>query len=234
MYLHKPIKGIFFDVGWTMNYPASGHWMITKKAYEYIDINIVNSLPKERISKAYEKCMDYLNKNHLLKTEEDEYEQFKIFYTMFSNLLPELKILNKQIEEIAYDKVYNTNNYVFFDDTKTTIDVLSKKYKLGIISDTWPSIERILKSAGLLDYFASKTYSYNLGVYKPNPKMYDHALSILKVPAEETIFIDDSVENLKGAMNFGIQPVLINAKNDEDININIIKIKKLSDLLEFL
>jgi len=35
-------------------------------------------------------------------------------------------------------------------------------------------------------------------------------------------------------MNFGIQPVLINAKNDEDININIIKIKKLSDLLEFL
>jgi len=116
MYLHKPIKGIFFDVGWTMNYPASGHWMITKKAYEYIDINIVNSLPKERISKAYEKCMDYLNKNYLLKTEEDEYEQFKIFYTMFSNLLPELKILNKQIEEIAYDKVYNTNNYVFFDD----------------------------------------------------------------------------------------------------------------------
>ena len=234
MYLHKPIRGIFFDVGWTMNEPASGHWMITKKAYEYIDINVINSLPKERISKAFEQCMDYLNKNHLLKTEDDEYQQFKIFYTMFSNLLPELKISKEQIEEIAYDKVYNVKNYIFFEDTKKTIDILSKKYKLGIISDTWPSIERILKSEGLLGYFSSKTYSYNLGVYKPNPKMYDHALSTLKIPAEETIFIDDSVENLKGAMDFGIQPVLINVKGDKDVSINITKINKLSALLEYL
>lgn len=234
MYLHKPIKGIFFDVGWTMNEPASGHWMITKKAYEYMNINVVNSLPKERISKTFEQCMDYLNKNHLIKTEEDEYEQLKIFYTMLSDGLPELKISREQIEEIAHDKVYNMNNYIFFDDVKKTIEILSKKYKLGIISDTWPSIERILKSEGLSEYFSSKTYSCNLGVYKPNPKMYDHALSTLKIPSEETVFIDDSVENLKGAINFGIQPVLINVKGTEDINLNITKISKLSDLLEFL
>ena len=234
MYLHKPIKGIFFDVGWSMNAPASGHWMITKKAYEYIDTNVINSLPKERISNAFEQCMEYLNKNHLLITEEDEYEQFKIFYTMLSDFLPELNITKEQIEEIAYDRTYNVNNYIFFSDAKKTIDILSKKYKLGIISDTWPSIERILKSEGLSEYFSSKTYSFNLGVYKPNPKMYDHALRTLKIPAEETIFIDDSAENLAGAMNFGIQPVHINYKNEAEINLNITKINKLSDLLEFL
>ena len=234
MYLHKPIRGIFFDVGWTMNKPASGHWMFTKKVYEHIDKSVMSSLPKEMVSNAYEQCMDYLNKNHLLKTEEDEYEQFKIFYSMFLNHLPELKITKEQIDEIAYDRTYNVNNYIFFNDVKKTIDILSKKYKLGIISDTWPSIERILNSEGLLEYFSSKTYSYNLGVYKPNPKMYDHALSNLKIPAEETIFIDDSIENLIGAMNFDIQPVHINYKNEAETNLNITKINKLSDLLEIL
>lgn len=42
--------------------------------------------------------------------------------------------------------------------------------------------------------------------------MYRDALEKMGLPPEETIFVDDSTGNLRGAAALGIQPVLIQAK----------------------
>ena len=80
------------------------------------------------------------------------------------------------IKEIAYDHTYNMNNYIVYHDAEKVLKVLSKLHKLGIISDTWPSIEQQLCSFGVADYFSTCTYSCFVGTFKPDERMYKDAL----------------------------------------------------------
>lgn len=228
------VKGIFLDIGWTLNYPASGQWMIPLKALEYMDSNVFDAIPKPIVGDAFSQGMDYLNKNHLVKSESDEYQQFLTFYRLVFKRLPELELSKEQVESIAYDKVYNDENYLFYDDVRSTIEALSMKYRLGIISDTWPSAKRVLCNYGIYDFFHSITFSCYLGVYKPHPKMYEHALGAMGIPAEHTLFVDDSVANLEGAAKHGICPVLIVRKENAEGCDSFTNISKVSELLTCL
>lgn len=84
---------------------------------------------------------------------------------------------------------------------------LKQKFRLGIISDTWPSAMEFLKAAGLFDLFDSITFSCQLGIFKPDAALYQHALAGLGLPPEQTIFVDDCPECLEGAKNQGIFPI---------------------------
>ena len=64
--------------------------------------------------------------------------------------------------------------------------------------------------------------------------MYLHALEQMQLPPEQTVFIDDGVENLEGAEKYGRQPVLITAKPNSENSNKYPNINKLSELLELL
>ena len=82
-------------------------------------------------------------------------------------------------------------------------------YRIGIISDTWPYIERRIHAFKLDEYVDQYTYSYELGVLKPNLLMYRDALEKAGLKPEECIFIDDQLRNLKAAESMGIHSVQI-------------------------
>jgi len=206
------INGIFFDLGWTIFRPAHNDWFINQKFLEYTSLDALTSLPQEKRSAAFDKAIKYLDNHHLLTTEKEEIEQFRGFYTIIAVELPELGITREQAGEIAEFKVFDTANYIFFDKSKETLLKLKERYKLGIISDTWPSADRILKSGGVKDLFDTKTYSCHLGVWKPDKKMYFNALEQMGLPPEQTVFIDDWEPNLDGAAMCGINPILIKTR----------------------
>jgi len=235
MKLRAPIKGIFFDIGWTLLYPVTD-WLINRKMLECIDMDIYNAIPQDKFTAVFDCGLKYLDDKHLLTvmTEEEQLEQFETFYSMLASDLPELDLNSEQIKVIAYSEVFDMSNCLLFDDTVSTLDALKGKYKLGVISDTWPSVERQLKNCGIYDYFEAKTFSCFLGTWKPNEQMYIHALEQMKLPPEQTVFIDDGIENLEGAEKFGIQPVLITAKPDPESTDKYPSVQKLSKLLELL
>ena len=140
----------------------------------------------------------------------------------------------KQISEIVRLRMYDMSNFTFFDDTVETLDMLRGRYRLGVISDTWPHLERVLKYGGIADYFDAKTYSCYLGVGKPHERMYSHALEQMDLPPEQTVFIDDCEENLEGAAKCGIQPVLITANPDGINSGKYPSIGRLSELAKLL
>lgn len=207
------MKGIFLDIGWTMSYPPSGDWMFSEACYAKMR-PALDAIPKERLAAARGAAMQYLNAHHLTLSEAEECEKFHRYFSLIAEALPELGLVERDIRELAKDKVYNTNNYVFYEDVKPALAALQKRCKLGIISDTWPSATRVLKAAGIYGMFGSITFSCDLGVYKPDAKMYEHALRALGLPPEETVFVDDLPRNLEGAAAAGIVPVLIQREND--------------------
>ncbi len=225
----KGKKVIFFDVGYTLDYPASGDWILINKFWELITKHN-NKLTKFEVQKAKEQELPFLLENHLILDEEAEYAQFTELYYRVSQKLG-LVLSEDEIKQIAHERTYNMNNYIAYSDAAEVLEKLSKTYKLGIISDTWPSIEHQLESLGLRKYFSFVTYSCNLGVFKPDEKMYLDAIAKSGVRAEETVFIDDSVVNLQGAAKCGITPILIAANPESDIETEYIKIHSLSELL---
>lgn len=222
-------KAIFFDVGYTLDYPASGDWQFTNRFLEYAGKRL-KTIGEERIRQAKEKGLQYLTRTHLLHSPEEEQDRFFNYYSIISEEL-ELGFSEEQCRDAAHDRTCNMDNYIIYPDTKPVLETLNTSFSLGIISDTWPSIETQLKTLGIRDYFSFATYSFELGVFKPDERMYLDALTKCGCSPEETVFIDDGPLNLEGAAKLGITPILIAANPASDVNVPYTKIYSLSELL---
>lgn len=223
-------KVIFFDVGYTIDRPASGDLMFTRKFCEVAGVQM-KKCSESQIRQARIAGMNYLERNHLLKDEEEEVTTLYHYYKIISDEL-KLGMSSENIKNVAEDRTYNMENYVIYPDAKQVIRSLSETYRLGIISDTWPSIDHQLNALGVLQYFSFATYSFKLGVFKPDKRMYLDALEKCGCNADETVFIDDSPINLKGAESAGITPILIAANPESDVETSYTKIYSLSELLQ--
>lgn len=234
--LRQPVKGIFFDLGWTLVYPPSGDWEFTQPAQKLFNWEVYQSLPKERTAAVRKEANDYLEAHHHISTLEEEYDRMLQYFTIVAQKLPELGATRQDIEATALEKVYQSQHtYNLMEDAIPTLEALKGRCKLGIISDTWPSIVPVLERFGILPYFDAITYSFQLGCFKPNPRMFQDALSKMGLPAQECVFIDDVARNLEGAAKAGIQPVQIRVKPDADpCPQGMASIGKISGILELL
>ena len=225
----KNRKVIFFDVGYTLDKPASGDWMFTKRFLKEAGDRL-NTRSADEISRAKEAGLRFLTQNHLITTVEAECEQFFQYYSIISDEL-ELDLSEEQRMAAAQDRACNMENYIPYPGIHEVLESLSKTHKLGVISDTWPSIERQLDYLGISRYFSFRTFSCFLGVFKPDVRMYRDALNKSGASAEEAVFIDDSVRNLEGAAALGILPILIAANPEADVETFFLKIKDLRELI---
>lgn len=228
------IKGVFFDLGWTLMKPETGDWMLTKKFREYYPIEVTNTVPKDVWDKALEIASKPLVDNHKMSTREEEHEAFiGFYYDLLTNA--SLEVTKEIASDIAYDRTYRYEKYVMLDGVKELLETLhSKNIKTGILSDTWPSMENIIRELGYEDLFDSFTYSYQLGLYKPNPKLFEKALHDLGVPGEECMFMDDLEKNLLGFEKFGVHPVLSCAQDPTRTHDRIPCAYQPLDLLKYI
>lgn len=223
---NKKIKAVLFDSGKVMNGPASGQWFISPKFFDYVDKSILFSLSKEKLEKAFYKAQVYINGEKLIKTVDDELEKFKVFFQIFANEIPELELNKEKIDCLAQDLVFNTKKYVFYDDAIDVIKSLSDSYKIGIVSDAWPSLINVYKDAALYKYFSTFVVSSIIGVTKPNEKIYMTAVDELNIKPENAVFVDDNLNNCNGAVKLGIKALwLCRDKSEYEANkqINIDK-----------
>lgn len=223
-------KVIFFDVGYTLDRPASGDWMLTNRFLKEAGDRLKASSEAD-IRKAMEAGLRYLMENHLVTTVEAEISQFYQFYSILSDAL-DLGLSEKQREEIARDRACNMENYLPYPGIREVLGTLSKTHRLGVISDTWPSIEQQLEYLGISHFLSFQTFSCYLGIFKPDRRMYLDALEKSGVPASEAVFIDDSPRNLEGAAALDITPILIAANPASDVETPYLKIRDLRELIQ--
>ena len=222
-------KVIFFDVGYTLDMPASGDWMFTNRFLEEAGDRL-KLCGSDEVNRAREAGLRFLEQNHLVTSVEAECEQFYRYYSIVSDEL-RLGLSEEQRMLIARDRTYNMQNYLPYPGIREVLETLGRTHQLGVISDTWPSIRPQLEHLGVAGFFSFETYSCEIGVFKPDPRMYRDALKQAGVPAEETVFIDDSPRNLEGAAALGIFPILITANPASDVETPFLKIRDLRELI---
>ena len=202
--LSNPVKAVFFDLGWTLVYPPSGDWEFTEPAKKLFRWDVYATLPEERRAQGRKAAYDTFRPRHKMATLEEEYQQNLDYYGEIARLFPELGATAQDVETAALEKVYQARHtYQLFEDSIPTLEALRGKYKLGVISDTWPSIVPVLEEFGLPGYFDTLTYSFEVGCFKPDPRMFADALGKMGLPPEQCVFIDDNLANVQAAFTLG-------------------------------
>ena len=98
---------------------------------------------------------------------------------------------------------------------------LKEEYHICLLSNTNPFIMAFTRSdkfsdehKPISDYFDTLFCSYEMQAYKPEPDIFLKALAADGMKAEETIFVDDSLKNIKAAEALGIRG--LHVAPDED------------------
>ncbi len=106
---------------------------------------------------------------------------------------------------------------------------MSKRYKLHIITNGFNEVQFVkLKSSNIEVYFDEVITSEDIGVKKPNPLIFEHALEKAGAKAYESLMIGDNYEaDIEGAINSDINAIYF---SDEKINLPHERVKQISDL----
>lgn len=227
----KKVKAILFDSGRTLNVPRTGHWFITPNFMKIIHREDF-TFTDEDMDNAMSKACEHINKILLVKTEEEEYSMFKEFYEIVLKEINYPNINNEVLELLAKDNVYNDDKFLFFDDINESLNILKDKYLLGVVSDTWPSLERVFINKDLRKYFSTFVMSSVHGSNKSEKVLFKIAIEELGIKPEEAIFVDDNESNLEAAEEFGMIPILIDAYNSQELTSKYPIIHSISELIE--
>jgi HAD superfamily hydrolase (TIGR01509 family) len=85
------------------------------------------------------------------------------------------------------------------------LDELQKKYEVWVISNTTEAHIKSLQSQFVfLNSFNGIITSERAGTHKPNPSIFNFALSEANTDVASSLFIDDSHSNTESAKNIGI------------------------------
>ena len=165
----------------------------------------------------YEKMMELFSQASEGRTPwyrnlEDEREFFRRYYKYL--LLGEG--VTEDVDERAgllFRELWCNNDRVLFPETVEVLEYFHKRgYRMGVISDTSPSLQYTLEQLGVAKYFSSFTASSLVGAGKPSPIIYNAALASLGVTAEESIYVDDYPPEADGARELGFTSFLIDRK----------------------
>ena len=167
--------------------------------YEPINFNYWKLFREERITK------QELRRGRF----QDAFGEFGIHFDM----LTIDRLAESYIQELPGD------NYLF-EGAEPLLERLSRTYKLHIITNGFKEVQHgKLNQANIDHYFDTVTNSEMVGVKKPNPKIFNHALNMARAVPEQSIMIGDNYEaDIQGALNMGFDAICFNYHKDTIAN----------------
>ena len=212
------IKHVFFDLDHTLwDFEKNSDLTFQKLFKEYqIDLDIAVFLDVYKpINFKYWRWY----RQEKVSKEQLRYQRLKeAFDTVHFSISDEL------IDTLAIQYIELMPNFNhLFEGAIDILNYLKDKYQLHIITNGFQEVQdKKMKSSKIQHYFDQVITSESVGVKKPNPLIFEHALSVSKATKENSIMIGDSLEaDIEGAINFGMEAIYFNPEN----NINSSKIQ---------
>lgn len=106
--------------------------------------------------------------------------------------------------------IWDPTHERLYADTQKCLKVLSQKYKIGIIANQIPGVQQRLKKFGISKYFDVIVTSADVGVSKPDQRIFEIALNRAKCHPSQAIMIGDSIEyDIVPSKKIGIKTIWI-------------------------
>ena len=194
----KNIKAIIFDAYGTL-----------------FDVNSAAEKCKDKIGSKWENFSNYwrttqleytwlrsLMKRHkdFWKITEDSLDKSMKVFNINPNMKSELLDLYKILSP--------------YPEVKETLQILKEKnYKLSILSNGTPSLLNELVSSNNLKVFDDIFSVEEVGIFKPDSKVYDIPVKKYKIEKREVAFLSANTWDVSGGGNYGFNAIWVNRNN---------------------
>ena len=196
MELLKGIKNIIFDLG----------GVVINIDYQ-ITINELRKLGMVEIDKLFnqyrqEPWCDSLDRGHISSQQ---------FIFNLKNHLPDT------VSEDQVIKAWNAMVLDFPEPRAELLKKIKKDYNTLLLSNTnelhidyyFGKLKEWYGINDMSPFFHKEYYSHIIGKRKPDAEIYEFILSENNLKPEETLFIDDNIQNIEGAAKLGIRSFLL-------------------------
>jgi HAD superfamily hydrolase (TIGR01493 family) len=118
--------------------------------------------------------------------------------------------LNDQHAESLYGRVIDTDSWTPYPDTARTLSALHRNgIKTAVVSNIAFDLRPAFRSIDAADLVDEFVLSFEVGAVKPDPRIFETALSRLGVAAEDALMVGDSEEADGGARAVGCAFALV-------------------------
>ena len=200
------------------------------------------------VNSAAEKCKDKIG---------DKWEPFANFwrttqleYTWLRSLMKRHKDF-WQVTEDSLDKSMKAFNidpsmqnellnlYKVLSPFKEVPEVLKtlkeKNFKLAILSNGTPSLLNELVKSNKLDNIFDDLFSIEqVGIYKPDSKVYDMPIQKYSIEKDEVAFLSANTWDVSGGGNYGYQSIWVNRNKNIFDNLDYKPKNEIKDLSELI
>lgn len=224
------IKDVFFDLDHTL-------WDFDKNsALTFNKIFNENNIDIELQS--FLTVYEPLNLNYWKLYREEKIDKPRLRYGRLADTFKALNISidDNAIHQLSEDYITNLTSFNhLFDNTVEILEYLKPNYRLHIITNGFKEVQfGKLSKANIDHYFETITNSEMVGVKKPNPIIFNHALKLAQANLEESVMVGDNYEaDILGALNVGLDAICFNY-HKEELDGQIKSIDHLLELKKYL
>ena len=216
----KKIKVIIFDAYGTL-----------------FDVNSAAEKCKEKIGDKWESFANYWRTTQLEYTWlRSLMQRHKDFWQVTEDSLDKSLLAfkidpNMRSELLNLYKILNT-----FPEVKEVLKNLKeKKYKISILSNGTPGLlDGLVKSNNLEKMFDDIFSVEEVGIYKPDAKVYDMPIKKYGVAKNEVAFLSANTWDISGAGNFGFNSIWVNRNKNIFDKLDYIPHNEINNLNELL
>jgi FMN phosphatase YigB (HAD superfamily) len=203
----QPIKNIIFDLGGIF---MNIDYTLTEKAF--IQLGVTN-FPE-------------LYTQHHANDLFEGLETGKVTPNQFCEGLR--KATNTTLSNSEIYKAWNAMLLNFPIERLQRLEQIKQRYNVYLYSNTnqihydafIQIVNAVIGSNTFNNYFVKAYYSHEFGLRKPYAASYTAILNEQNILAQETVFIDDTLKNIQGAQEAGLQTIhLVAPKTVLDLNL---------------
>lgn len=229
----KHIKHIFFDLDHTL-------WDFDKNSSEALseifhEVELNGEIDNlENFIKTYKR----INEGYWQKYNHGHVTKEQIRTDRFKDVLNHFNVNDVQEKALLIGELYlqkSPHKKHIFPNAHETLDYLQNDYQLHIITNGFKEVQFIkMDNCNLTPYFDLILCTEEVGVNKPNPLVFETALSKTGAISGESLMIGDNPEtDIMGAANCGFSTILFNPHQHET-DVNSTQISDLKELINIL
>ena len=200
------------------------------------------------VNSAAEKCKDKIGDKwegfaNFWRTTQLEYtwlrslmKRHKDFWTVTEDSLDKsMKVFN--IDFTMKNELLNLYKILSpYPEVKEVLNKLKKKnYKLSILSNGTPTLlNELVRSNDLENIFDDLFSIEEVGIYKPDSKVYDMPIKKYQIKSEEVAFLSANTWDVSGGGNYGYNSIWVNRNKAIFDNLDYKPKNEVSDLTQLL
>jgi len=220
------ITDIFFDLDHTLWDFDKNSALTFEKIFRLNQVDI----PIDFFLKKYEP----INLSYWKLYREEKIDKASLRYGRLFDAFEaiQVKVQDDLIHQLSEDYITHLSSYNYlFDGAIELLKYLEPRYNLHIITNGFQEVQNgKLEKSKIHNFFKTVTNSEMVGVKKPNPLIFNHALELASTTKHQSIMIGDNYEaDVLGALNMGLDAICFNY-HKVDLEENIKSVDKLLEL----